>query len=187
LRDTTLKSIVDYTISVAHFPDVVFPCCFSWSRDGTKVVFQARDNLQRNISDLYFASNKGQSVTRLTDFGKNYKYVTIKSHAISPDGQWVVLVAQLGLPNLRDEPYRRDLVLVSTVSGAIEFLGKQDFYCPADCPLSLVWSPDSRFVATTWAPTGIITEQEVFAIDIQTKEIKQLTFDGGFKQVFDWR
>lgn len=187
LRDASIKSITDYTISVAHFPDVASPCCFSWARDGTKAVFQARDNLQPNIYDLFLASDKGQSVTRLTDFGKNYTYATVQTHAISPDGNWVALIARLGPPDLRNEPYRYDLALANIENRSVEILGQQRFYCSLSCSVSLIWSPDSRYVATTWTPTGVITEQEVFVIDVQSKEIRQLTFDGGLKKVFDWR
>ncbi len=75
--------------------------------------------------------------------------------------------------------------MINTESGAIESLGQQFLY--SDNYSKLIWSPNSRYVVANWIPKETSGDSQIQLIDIQTKEIKQVTFDMGAKEVFDYR
>ncbi len=52
-----------------------------------------------------------------------------------------------------------------------------------------VWSPDSKHVAAGLVPRGGSADdpKKLHVINVETKEIKQLIFDEGQQEAFDWR
>lgn len=183
IKDGTIKIVSDFAIDLSEFPELIDADCLSWTPDGKTIAFQGTTVLLKH-EDLFLASNQGRSVVRLTDFGKNFEQATFSTYAISPDGQWVVAIASLNPRPVFGFPYARTLVLIKTNTKKVEFMGLSDISGPD----RLVWSPDSRYVAIT-APKVFdrMSDNQIYLIDVEKKEIRQLTNDSGQKEVFDWR
>jgi len=183
LKDGTIKIATDFTIDLSAFPELIDADCLSWTPDGKRIALQGTTVLLKR-EDLFLASSQGKSVMRLTDFGKSFERATFSTYAISPDGQWVVAIASLNPRPVFGFPYAATLVLVKTDTQKVEFMGLPDISGPD----RLVWSPDSRYVAIT-APKVFdrMSDNQIYIIDVEKKEIRQLTNDNGQKEVFDWR
>jgi Tol biopolymer transport system component len=183
LKDGTIKIVTDSTIDLSEFPELIDADCLSWTPDGKRIVLQGTTVLLKR-EDLFLASNQGRAVVRLTDFGKDFEQATFSTYAISPDGQWVVAIASLNPRPVFGFPYAATLVLVKTDTKKVTFMGLPDILGPD----RLVWSPDSRYVAIT-APKVFdrMSDNQIYVIDIEKKEIRQLANDSGQKEVFDWR
>jgi Tol biopolymer transport system component len=182
-KDGVIKIVTDFTIDLSIFPELIKADCLSWTPDGKKVALQGTTVMLKH-EDLFLVSNQGKSVIRLTDFGRDFQEATFSTYAISPDAQWVVATGSLLPRPVFGVSGAATLALVKTDTKQVEFMGLPDISSPD----RLLWSPDSQYVAIT-APKVFdrMSDNQIYTIDVEKKEIKQLTYDGGQKEVFDWR
>ncbi|MBI5030529.1 MAG: hypothetical protein HZB51_08375 [Chloroflexi bacterium] len=157
--------------------------CPGWTPDGQHLVMPVRTNLFN--AELYFISDRGRSVKQITHFDGLYRSTPFPYRvSLSPNSQWAIGWTILNSPLKANLPEGPQLLLISTDGQIVKYLG--DFGGTVIFP----WSPDSRFVAASLIGPDSDPQtraREINIIDVQTKEIKQITFDGSTKDVFDWR
>lgn len=136
----------------------------------------------RKIQNIFVAREDNKTIGRLTSFERDYGKATATSMAISPDGRWVIFSVSFLNPKgqgLADGNY---VALLNTEDKSMSILSKtwnKGIFA---------WSPDSKYVAADLYPPGDLdTEAEIFVIDIQTRKMKQVTFDGIDKELIAWR
>jgi dipeptidyl aminopeptidase/acylaminoacyl peptidase len=96
-----------------------------------------------------------------------YKLLFVSNPQISPDGSRVVFV--VSRMNGPKDTYDSDLYLVNTAGGSVRRITntRQDS--------GPVWSPDSRTIAFVRAPAKKGERPQIFAYDVTTGRVKQLT------------
>lgn len=182
VRDGALIEIPDVTINV---PDSIKwrfgRACLSWSGNGQTIVipgYGESDNL-----DLFATTDGGRTVKRLTNFAENYEQTSTQPFDISPDGKWVVFDVELHKPVDPSQFSGEQIALVDTNGARLQFL------MATSLRGYFAWSPDSRYVAAGLVPRGSKPDYpaELHVINVATMEVKQLIFDEGQQEAFDWR
>ena len=139
----------------------------SWSPDGKKVVFSSRrDREETSDSEdfIYIMDVDGKNEVQLTD-----DYPASDSYPQwSPDGKKIAFLSYG-----RTGPYRIDLYLMDPDGSNIERLTFDELQ-----KSSAGWSPDGK-----WLIYNMRTERgkphDVFRVNVETKEVVQVTFDVG--------
>lgn len=163
----------------AGFSELRFP---SLTADGKNLAFVGRLNL--HTDQIFLTADNGRTVNRLTTFEDNYGGVTIFAAGISPNGKWIIFSANLYKRYHPNFPEGVTTGLLNTESKTVEFLTVQESRG------NFAWSPDGRYAAISLVPLGKdpqTTNGEIHLIDIANRQIKQLTSDGGMKEVIGWR
>lgn len=157
--------------------------CDSWTPDGERAAISRRTAY--HAYDIFLVTDQGRQRRPLTEFWRTYEGgASIGTLSISPDGRWIIFQAHLYQPRFSELVAGNNLLmLLNADDGRLEFLGEHKLYG------NFVWSPNSRQVAASLSPRGADPDKggEVHLIDVATRQVTQLTFDGGFKEVFDWR
>ncbi|MCK5650246.1 MAG: S9 family peptidase [Gemmatimonadetes bacterium] len=142
----------------------------AWRPDGEALAFTAdshqRDEHTYERSDLWVTDLDGE-VTRLTDDEFSYS-----SPAWSPDGRFIAVRGNEGLDVIIREKRHRgaatDIFLFSADDGT-----RQNLTTDWDLiPGALVWGPRGRSLFFT---AGIGGHQHLFRLDLQTREVRQVT------------
>ncbi len=182
LDGSVLRAVPDIRLNFSQPLGAGIGCHQSWTANGAQIVFDpSKGDLK--VMDLFVATQQGQTITRLTDWGKDYKQALLGPFAISPNGQWIVLNIHLA-PRQTDSQNHSEVGLLSADGKTLQlFDGFRTEY-------SLVWSPDSRAVAMSLSRTdtgmsNMLTE--IYVLDPESRQLKPLTSDGAFKKVFAWR
>jgi hypothetical protein len=174
-------NVLQLVTNVPIPPGDVF--CDSWTPDGERAAIRRRTAY--HAEDIFLVTNQGRRRKQLTEFWRTYEGgASIGTLSISPDGRWIIFQAHLYQPRVPGLVAGKNLLLLLNADdGRLEFLGEQKLYG------HFVWSPDSRQVAASLSPRGAAPDKggEVHIIDVAMRKVTQLTFDGGFKEVFDWR
>ena len=143
--------------------------------------------------ELFYASERGgcwsiykTSLTRKED--KLFTYaVQLKEERVSPEGEtsFQMEVSPDGkwLAYLRD---RTELVVLPTKGGTPRSLHKNVNYSYSDGDQSFAWSPDSRFLLTTWMEHGGWNNSDIAVIDVESGAITNLTRSGYSDGSFRW-
>ncbi len=183
IQNSTLEQRVRFQVDPAQTPRYVGGYNFiSATFDGAKIAFSGLGG--KNNMDIFVATDQGRSVRQLTNFQQDYGLSSGGDLAISPNGRWVIFSMNLGLPRTSDLKTDAEIMLADTDGTTPKFLrsGWGGNYG------KFVWASDSRHVAVcsdTLDPKQ--TTPEIYVIDVDTGQIKQLTSDGWSKEVFDWR
>lgn len=140
---------------------------YSAERDGHWGIYRAS---LENKDDKYFTYARDIREELFTDKGQ-----TCFQPDVSPDGEWVAF--------LRD---RTELVVKSTKNGKEKSLLKGVNYSYKDGDLDFQWSPDSRFLMSTYQADGGWNNTDVALIEVETGEITNLTRSGYSDHNFKW-
>lgn len=181
ISDNVIKKVMDVNIRRDQLSSRGLGCP-SWTPDGQKVAIAVET--PSFSEEIFLISDHGQSVKQLTHFEKSYMASPFHLLELSPDGRWVIAQGTFDSPRVPNMPEGFQIVLINTENQQAEFLGERHLEG------NFAWSPDSRYVAVSLSPRGTDPEStlgEVHIVDVLTKGIKQLTFDGRLKRVFDWR
>ncbi|AKF83813.1 peptidase S9 [Myxococcus fulvus 124B02] len=142
---------------------------YTFTPDGKSVVFTARD-VGRTESwstdlDLFVSPVDGKAKPRkLTEKNR----ATDTSPVFSPDGKSLAYLA-MSRPGYEADRYR---VIVRAWPGGQERVLAEDWDRSAG---GLAWSPDSK---TLFATAGHIGQQPLFALDVASGKVRQITKDG---------
>ena len=132
---------------------------YASERDGCWSIFKSS---LTDKKDRFFTFCTGFKEERVTEPGQ-----TCFQPVVSPDGKWLAF--------LRD---RSELVIKKTDGGKEKSLHKGINYSYIDGDLEFSWSPDSRYILTTWQADGGWNNENVAVIDIESGEIRDLTRSG---------
>ncbi|TAH52019.1 MAG: hypothetical protein EYC68_08555 [Chloroflexota bacterium] len=181
VKDKELGFVPDVWLNLSQIPDLRGGFCQSWTQHLEKIIFTG--SLDGRLADLYLATERGQRITRLTDFSRNYNQSWVGPFTISPDGNWALSIVHLAESKRRDHPTGSFLVLVDTRTGDLTDLGK------FNSEGNIAWSPEGRFAAVGLSAKDPVTDPEkwdLYILDIATKKLEQITFDGKASTVIDW-
>jgi Tol biopolymer transport system component len=140
---------------------------------GSEAMFSTRD--------LFAVDGQGKIVRRLTFFSDDFASIYMSGSPISPDGKWVAFYVSLSHPRLPDKVSDTQLMLMRWDQRESKTLVRE---FASD---HIVWSPDSRYIATSLRLEGSALTNHLCIINIETGEKQQLVFEEGRQLVFDWR
>lgn len=149
----------------------------SFSKDGRTLYYSAERDGNWGIWRSSLVNKEDKCFTYATDFKEELfsdEGETCFQPVVSPDGKYVAY--------LRD---RTELVIKPTKGGKTVSLLKGVNYSYTDGDMSFEWSPDSHYLLSTYQADGGWNNTDIALIDIDTKEITNLTqsgySDGGFR------
>lgn len=150
--------------------------CFS--KDGRSLYYAAERDGNWGIWRSSLAGKEDKCFTYATDFKEELfsdEGETCFQPAVSPDGKYVAY--------LRD---RTELVMKPAKGGKTVSLLKGANYSYSDGDMSFEWSPDSHYLLSTYQADGGWNNSDIALIDIDTKEITNLTQSGYSDGSFRW-
>ena len=150
----------------------------SFSKDGRTIYYASERNGEWGIwktslvdkKDKLFSFSYKTREERVSPEGQ-----TCFAPAVSPDGKWVAY--------LRD---RSEIVIRSTSGGKEKvLLPASANYSYSDGDVNFAWSPDSRYMLSSYQADGRMYNEDIALIEIETGKVTNLTEsgynDGGFK------
>ena len=178
IRGDVFVTSVDYSTTrrITNTPEQERGVCFS--KDGRELYYAAeregcwsiyKSSLVRK-EDSQFTYAARIKEERVSPAGE-----TSFQMEVSPDGKW--------LAYLRD---RTELVILSTKGGTPKSLHKGVNYSYQDGDLQFAWSPDSRYLLSTWMADGGWNNTDIALIDIESGAITNLTQSGYSDGNFRW-
>lgn len=150
----------------------------SFDPDGKTLYYASERDGEWGIYRTTLTNSKDKCFTYACDFKEerfSAKGETCFQPVVSPDGKWVAY--------LRD---RTELVIQSTKGGKAKSLLKGANYSYSDGDLSFAWSPDSRYILSTYMGEGRWISTDVVMIDIASGKITDLTNSGYSDGNFKW-
>ncbi len=150
----------------------------SFSSDGRTLYYSAERDGNWGIWRSSLVNKDDKCFTYATDFKEELfsdKGETCFQPQVSPDGKYVAY--------LRD---RTELVIKPTKGGNTVSLLKGINYSYTDGDMSFEWSPDSHYLLSTYQGEGGWNNSDIALIDIDTKEITNLTQSGYSDGSFRW-
>lgn len=188
IEDNTIKVEPVIPLNMASVPNLKGGDCQSWTAEGKEIVFTGSEGYTlfdtQIVENLYLATEQGQLITRLTDFGQEYSQAGISNFEISPDGRWILFLAGLAQPKEPTIQTGVFLGLYDTAARGLTWLGQWRGQG------KIVWSPDNRSAAIVLLPGDkmpYVNEQwDVYVVDVEAKMLRNLTMDGEAGEVFGW-
>lgn len=188
IEDNTIRVEPVITLNLASVPNLKGGDCQSWTAEGKEIVFTGSEGYTlfdtQIVENLYLATEQGQIITRLTDFGQEYSQAGISNFEISPDGRWILFLAGLAQPKESTLQTGVFLGLYDTAGRELTWLGQWHVQG------KIVWSPDNRSAAIVLLPGNklpYVNEQwDVYVVDVEPKTMRKLTMDSEALEVFGW-
>ncbi|MGM9736812.1 MAG: S41 family peptidase [Candidatus Cryptobacteroides sp.] len=150
----------------------------SFSEDGRTLYYSAERDGHWGIWRTSLVNKDDKYFTYATEFKEELfsdEGETCFQPVVSPDGKYVAY--------LRD---RTELVIKPTKGGKTISLIKDANYSYADGDLSFSWSPDSHYLLSSYQADGGWNNEDIAVVDIDTKEITDLTQSGYSDGSFRW-
>ncbi|MDD6252434.1 MAG: S41 family peptidase [Bacteroidales bacterium] len=150
----------------------------SFSEDGRTLYYSAERDGHWGIWRTSLVNKEDKYFTYATEFKEELfsdEGETCFQPVVSPDGKYVAY--------LRD---RTELVIKPTKGGKTISLIKDANYSYADGDLSFSWSPDSHYLLSSYQADGGWNNEDIAVVDIDTKEITDLTQSGYSDGSFRW-
>ena len=150
----------------------------SFASDGRSIYYSAERDGNWGIWRTSLVNKEDKCFTYANDFKEELfsdKGETCFQPQVSPDGKYVAY--------LRD---RTELVIKPTKGGKAVSLLKGVNYSYSDGDVSFEWSPDSHYLLSTYQADGGWNNVDIALIDIDTKEITNLTQSGYNDVAFRW-
>ena len=150
----------------------------SFSEDGRTIYYAAERDGNWGIWRTSLVNKEDKRFAYATEFKEELfsdKGETCFQPQVSPDGKYVAY--------LRD---RTELVIKPTKGGKTISLLKGVNYSYADGDISFEWSPDSHYLLSTYEAEGRWNNCDIALIDIDTKEVTDLTESGYNDGAFRW-
>ncbi len=148
-----------------------------WSPDGRGLAFLAYQPTGPHArkEEIYLVDADGSDLDQLSNFETNYPGSHPSEFTWSPDGKWLALPAHKD-----DDPNDSRPVLLSSGEGRLIDIGLE-----WDNPFWPLWSLDSKQIAFT---SYLIHEgqRDIYAIDIATKQTRQLADTAEYKGSLSW-
>lgn len=151
-----------------------------WTSDGQKVAFTASLPEQTSRGEIYVVDANGENLSQLTNFSDEkglYIYPALLQW--SPNDEWLALVKTTVEAN--------ELAILKSDGSILKRLNVE-WLTLGQSNLAPVWSPDSQRIAFL---SNQINEDnsdwQIYAVDIETGDISQLTNTSGDKTWFDWK
>ena len=150
----------------------------SFSSDGRTIYYSAERDGHWGIWRSSLVNKEDKYFTYANDFKEELfsdEGETCFQPQVSPDGKYVAF--------LRD---RTELVIKPTKGGKTISLLKDVNYSYSDGDLSFEWSPDSHYLLSSYQANGGWNNVDIALIDIDTKEVTNLTESGYNDGAFRW-
>lgn len=150
--------------------------CFS--EDGRTIYYSSERNGHWGIWRSSLANKNDKRFTYANDFKEELfsdEGETCFQPQVSPDGKYVAY--------LRD---RTELVIKPTKGGKTISLLKGVNYSYSDGDVDFAWSPDSHYLLSTYQANGGWNNVDIALVDIDTKEVTNLTKSGYNDLTFRW-
>jgi len=140
----------------------------AWSSDGTKIAFSS--SMGTGASEIYIADASGVGARRLTN-GR-----TDVSPVFNPrtNGQIAFVSGRTGLPQI---------YIMDADGSNVQRITDQGY------AVSPSWSPNGLLLAFAWVRNygpGVLGGADIYIMDIASKQIVQLTHDGGRNDFPSW-
>lgn len=150
----------------------------SFASDGRTIYYSAERNGNWGIWRTSLADKDDKYFTYSNDFKEELfsdEGETCFQPQVSPDGKYVAY--------LRD---RTELVIKPAKGGKTVSLLKGVNYSYTDGDISFAWSPDSHYLLSTYQADGGWNNVDIALVDIDTKEVTNLTRSGYNDVAFRW-
>jgi len=151
----------------------------AFGEGGRTLFYSSERNGEWAIYKRELSDKKDQTFTFSTGSGE--KRITPEGEvcfqpSVSPDGKWIAYLRN-----------RTALVICSTDGGKEKVLLPEGVnYSYSDGDLSFEWSPDSRYILSTYHGGGRLYNEDICLIDVSTGELTDLTESGYSDGDFKW-
>ena len=149
-----------------------------WTPDGQQVAFTSGIPGQSLSGEVFVVDINGEDFTQLTNFSQQEENIYPALLQWSPDGEWLALV-------LATSP-ADELAILKSDGSTLKRLGVE-WLTLAESNLHPVWSPDSRQIAFLSNQLTDDGQWQIYAVDIETGDVFQLTDTPGRKTWLDWK
>jgi Tol biopolymer transport system component len=134
----------------------------------------------RFTDNFYLVSRDGNEFQRITDFAREFNYVSIPEYTWSPDGQRVAFWLKLQDDRQRDGT-QSELAILDIPTRQVTRLCIPGISNIAYEPLSMnhpepAWSPDGRYIMfTQWDDPAATKNYDVLVVDTETGSIEKIS------------
>jgi hypothetical protein len=138
-----------------------------WSPDGEYLTIV---NRQENVDEFYLVSRDGHDFQQITDFGREFDYVTISEYSWSPNGERIAFWFNQADVEKKDGA-QSELAILDIPSRQVTRLCIQGISTNAYEPWSMnnpepIWSPDGKYILISqWDDPANPKNYYVLAID----------------------
>ena len=150
----------------------------SFSKDGRTLYYSAERNGHWGVWESHLTDKKEKNFTYATKIEEKLfsdPAQTCFQPKVSPDGKMVAFLRN-----------RTELVVKPTDGGDTKSLIKGVNYSYSDGDLDFEWSPDSRYILSTYQADGGWNNSDIALVEVKSGEITNLTRSGYTDYGFKW-